>query len=230
MGRRLILTMLAAIAVGLVVSAVVSASPLFSSSFDVTYGPDKAGVSGAPELHMTWTDPGELGGRPKQIKTIRIGFARGARIDTKALTECKASDADVRALGRNACPKSSRVGSARSTVIGNTVPPSNTNVTFFNAPRQIIVLVELNGKKLANYRDDIKGSVVTVRLALPGGLSLLRLDAFIKPHTRGHGRHRRVYFKNPKSCPDSGSWTSAVVFTYADGTSDQHSDAAPCRS
>ena len=222
------IAILIAAAILAIAAASATASPLFTSSFDVNYNPNRAGALGVPDLHMTWSDPGELGGRPKQIKTIRIGFAKGSKIDTKALTECKATDLQVRALGRNACPRSSRLGFAHSTVTGNTIPPSNTNVTFFNAPKQIIVLVELNGSKLANYRDDIEGSVVTVHLALPSGLSLLRLDAFIKQHTRGHGKRRRVYFRNPKTCPPSGTWTSTVTFTYLDGSSDQHADTAPC--
>ena len=205
-----------------------TAAPIFSSSFDVSYRPDRAGVSGGPELHMTWADPEAQGGRPKQIKTIRIEFANGTKINTRAFKQCKATDLQVRALGVNACPKSSKLGFAHSIVTGNTVPPSNTNVTFFNAPRQIIIVVELNGKKLANYRDDVEGNVVTVHLALPSGLSLLRLDAFITPHVRGHGAKRKIYFRNPRSCPASGLWTQNVTFTYIDGSSDQHSDTAPC--
>ncbi len=180
---------------------------------------------------MAWADTEAQGGRPKQIKTIRIEFASGTKIDTTTFKQCKATDLQVRALGVNACPHSSKLGYATSVVTGNTVPPSQTEVTFFNAPKQIIIVVELNGKKLANYRDDVERNVVTVHLALPSGLSLQRLDAYITPHVskRRHEK-RKIYFRNPRTCPASGFWTSNVTFTYLDGSSDQHSDTAPCKA
>ena len=103
-------------------------------------------------------------------------------------------------------------------------------VTFFNAPRQIIVLVQVEGRMLAVYRDDVKGRTVTVNLGLPAGLSLLRLHAKIAPHRSGPGKRRRVYFRNPPTCPASGQWTTTVKFTYLDGSTDEHSDGTPCAS
>jgi hypothetical protein len=71
--------------------------------------------------------------------------------------------------------------------------------------------------------------VVTVNLDLPSGLSLLELRATIKPHVSGRGKKRRVYFRTPPVCPASGEWTTTVLFTYVDGSSQELADGSPCR-
>ncbi len=214
---------------GLAVAAVAYASPQFSSTFELAYLPAKPASSGGIHTFMTWSDPGEPNGKPKRITKIQFRFHPGTRIDTRALRQCRASDADVRIQGVRACPKGSRLGFATSRVITASTPADRTNIRFFNAPRQIIVLVRVEDRTLAVYRDDIKGREVTVNLDLPNGLSLLELDATIKRHAGGHGRKRRVYFRTPPTCPPTGEWTTTVVFTFIDGSSQQLTDGSPCR-
>jgi hypothetical protein len=216
-----------AVLVLLASAAAAVASPQFSSTFEMTYVSQKPGAVGGIDTLMTWSDPGEPGDKPKRVTQIRFGFHPGTRIDTRALPQCLASDTKVHIEGRAGCPKNTRLGFARSEVKTTTTPIDKTRVTFFNAPRQIIVLVQVEGRTLAVYRDDIKGRTVTVNLDLPAGLSLLRLHAHIAPHRRKGGR---VYFRNPPSCPASGEWTTTVKFTYLDGSTDGHSDGTPCRS
>jgi hypothetical protein len=195
----------------------------------MAYLPTKPAASGGIETFMTWSDPGEPGGKPKRITRIQFQFHPGTKIDTRALRQCKASDIDVRIQGARACPKASRLGFATSKVTTGVTPPDQTQITFLNAPRQIIVLVTVEGRTLAVYRDDIKGRVVTVNLGLPSGLSLLELRATIKPHVTGRGKKRRVYFRTPPVCPPSGEWTTTVIFTYIDGSSQELADGSPCR-
>lgn len=219
----------AAIAVALAAAAAL-ASPQFGSTFELAYKPAKPGMSGGIHTFMTWSDPGEPNGKPKRLTQIRFRFHPGTRIDTRALTQCRASDADMRIEGTRACPKGSRLGFATSRVITASTPADRTNIRFFNASQEIIVLVRVEDRTLAVYRDDIKGRVVTVNLDLPSGLSLLELDATIRPHARGRGKRRRVYFRTPPRCPPSGEWTTTVVFTYVDGSSESHVDGSPCRN
>jgi hypothetical protein len=211
-------------------AAVATASPQFSSTFQMTYLPEQPAASGGIDTLMTWSDPGEPGAKPKRVTKIRFGFNPGTRIDTRALRRCLASDTDVRIRGKAACPRRSRLGSATSLLKTSTTPVDRTQVTFFNAPRQIIVLVQVEGRTLAVYRDDVRRSTVTVNLGLPAGLSLLRLHAKIRPHVMGHGKRRRIYFRTPPVCPPSGEWTTTVAFTYFDGSTDQHSDGTPCQA
>jgi hypothetical protein len=214
---------------GLAAAAAAYASSQFTSTFELAYLPSKPASSGGIETLMTWSDPGEPGGKPKRITRIQFHFNPGTKIDTRALRQCKASNTDVRIQGARACPKASRLGFATSKVTTGVTPPDQTQITFLNAPRQIIVLVRVEGRTLAVYRDDIKGRVVTVNLGLPSGLSLLELHATIKPHVKGRGKKRRVYFRTPPVCPPSGEWTTTVVFTYIDGSREELADGSPCR-
>jgi hypothetical protein len=220
---------LLSVAAVLAAAAAAVASPQFSSTFAMTYLPAQAGSSGGIDTLMTWSDPGEPGAKPKRVTRIRFGFNPGTKIDTRALRRCLASDTEVHIRGKRACPRASRLGSATSIVKTSTTPADHTRVTFFNAPRQIIVLVQVEGRTLAVYRDDVVGRTVTVNLDLPAGLSLLRLHAKIRPHTSGHGKRRRVYFRTPPLCPESGAWTTTVEFTYLDGSTDSLADDTPCR-
>ena len=210
-------------------AAAAHASFQFTSTFELAYLPSKPASSGGIETFMTWSDAGEPGGKPKRLTRIQFHFHPGTKIDTRALRQCRASDTDVRILGARACPKASRLGFATSKVTTGVTPPDQTQITFFNAPRQIIVLVRVEGRTLAVYRDDIKGRVVTVNLGLPSGLSLLELQATIKPHVKGRGKKRRVYFRTPPVCPPNGEWTTTVIFTYVDGSSQELADGSPCR-
>jgi hypothetical protein len=205
------------------------ASTQFASTFQMTYLPAKPAASGGIQTVMTWSDPGEPGDKPKRLTRIQFHFHPGTKIDTRALEQCKASDTDVRIQGARACPKASRLGFATSRVKTAVTPPDQTQITFLNAPRQIIVLVRVEGRTLAVYRDDIRGRVVTVNLGLPSGLSLLELRATIKPHVKGRGKKRRVYFRTPSVCPPTGEWTTTVIFTYIDGSSQELADGTPCR-
>jgi hypothetical protein len=206
------------------------ASPQFTSSFELAYVPSSAGASAGIDTLMRWSDPGEPGGKPRRVTKIMLLFERGTRIDTSAVSLCRASDAAVLRQGEGACPRASKIGSGTSKLTPGSGPVAQTQISFFNAPKQIIVLVSVSGRTLAVYRDDIKGRAVTVNLALPSSLSLLELHATINPRKRRHVRKGRIYFRNPRTCPPSGQWLTTVVWTYADGSTQQLSDAAPCRA
>src|SRR3954468_2598918 len=128
---------------GLAAGSAAYASSQFTSTFELAYLPSKTASSGGMETFMTWSDPGEMGGKPKRIIRIQFHFNPGTKIDTRALRQCKASDTDVRILGARACPKASRLGFATSRLTTGLYPADQTQVTFFNAPRQIIVMVRV---------------------------------------------------------------------------------------
>ncbi len=217
-----------ALAIGVLSSA--AASPQFAATFQMTHTHAKAGASGGIDTLMTWSDPAEPGAKPKRVTQIKLLFNPGTRISTSAVRRCTASNAAVLRQGAHACPAASQIGSATSRLTTSVGPPAQTAIKFFNARKQIIVLVRASGRTLAVYRDEIVGSTVTVKLDLPSSLSLLELHAQIKPHSGGHGKKRRIYFRNPATCPPSGQWTTNVVFSYGDGSVQQLSDQTPCTS
>ena len=217
----------------LVATTAALASPQFVSTFAGTYTAQKPGSSSGLDALSTWSDPGEPGGKPKEIQKIKVLFARGTKLDTRALPTCNASAEDVANLAVRACPRKTKLGEVRGQgVYAGSGAPFNTFATLFNAKRQIIVVVTLDnpkGRLLSTFRDDVERSSITINLKIGRGISLVRFQAHVPPHARKHGKKRRVYFTTPPSCPRTGMWTTTVIFSYRDGSSEQRSASTPCR-
>jgi hypothetical protein len=221
----------AVVAAVLVAAVPVSASTQFASTFVGAYSVHVPDRSSGLEALATWSDPGEPGGKPKEVSRIRVDFEPGARLDTAALPYCRASDVDVQIRSVHACPRRTIVGSVRGQGLYPGSAPFNTYATLFNARRQIIVVVTLDsphGRLLTNFRDDVRRSSITVNLKVPGNISLIRFHAVVPAHTRKVRGKRRAYFTTPPACPASGSWTTTFTFSYEDGSTDQHSSPTPC--
>jgi hypothetical protein len=214
-------------------AAVALASSQFGSTFAGTYTAQTPKSSSGLDALATWTDPAEPSGKPKEVQKIKVLFAPGTKLDTRALPACKASAEDIANLSVRACPAKTKLGEVRGQgVYAGSTAPFNTFATLFNARRQIIVVVTLDdakGRLLTNFRDDVERSAITINLKVGKGISLVRFQAHVPPHSSKHGKRRSTFFTTPPSCPASGSWTTTVTFSYRDGSSDQHSAATPCR-
>jgi hypothetical protein len=225
---------LAALAVltgGLVLAVPAFGSPQFLSSFEGSYTARAPATGAGFDAFMTWSDPGEPGGKPKAVKKIKVDFAPGGRLNTSALPACKASDLDVQVRAVRACPKNTILGTARGQAVYPGSTPFNTFTTLFNARRHIIVVVTLDtqkGRLLTNFRDDVRRSSITVNIKVLGSISLIQFRAHVPPHSRKAKGKRQAYFTTPKACPTTGVWTNTATFTYVDGSSDQHSSTTPC--
>lgn len=219
-------------AVGLVASTAALASPQFVSTFAGTYTAQTPSTPSGFDALATWSDPGEAGGKPKEVDRIKVSFAPGGRLDTRALPTCNATAEDIANLAVRACPAKTKLGEVHGQGVYAGGPPFNTYATLFNAKGQIIVVVTLDnakGRLLTDFRDDVRRSSITVNLKIGRGISLIRFQAHVPVHSRKLRGKRRVYFRTPPSCPASGSWTTTVVLSYRDGTSDQHTAASPCK-
>jgi hypothetical protein len=205
------------------------ASPRFRASFRLTYLSRHTGVSTGLTTVMTWSDPGAPLGVPKVIKRIRLRFQPGTRFDTTALPTCRASDPAIRARGAAACPPTSRLGSGSTVAVSSSGAQFTTQVTLFNAARQIIVVVTLNGAVVTEFRDQVQTDLITVNPALPPGISLKRLSLRIDPHATGRGTARRVYMRTPPTCPASRHWTVMGEFTYMDRSRQDLTSTTPCQ-
>ena len=53
----------------------------------------------------SWSDPGEPGGKPKEIQKIKVIFNPGTKLDTRALPTCNASRGGHRGPGRAGVPR-----------------------------------------------------------------------------------------------------------------------------
>jgi hypothetical protein len=214
-------------------AGVAVASPQFSSTFVGTYSTQVPGAPSGLDALATWSDPGEPGGKPKEIQKIKVQFAPGTKLDTRALPTCNASAEDIAIKAVRACPAKAKLGEVHGQgVYAGSTAPFNTFATLFNAKRQIIVVVTLDsakGRLLTDFRDDVRKSSITVNLKIGHGISLIRFQAHVPKHVRKRGGKRSAYFTTPPTCPTSGAWTTTFVFSYRDGTSDQHSSPTPCK-
>jgi hypothetical protein len=213
-----------------------AASPQFASTFQMTYTSPAPSTSSGLSVLATWADPGEPFGKPIVLTKIVFNFNPGTKFDTSALPICKATDLQVRALGTKACPANTLVAHGDTNAIPTTGIPFTTVVSMFNAKRQIIVVIYLNGKKLTFFRDDVQGSTITSNLDIPAGISLTRLHIEFPRHStkerrsrRGKARKRKHYMATPSVCPPSGLWTTNVSFSYADGSTQALSSNTPCK-
>lgn len=212
-----------------------AASPQFAATFQMNYTSKAPGTSSGLSTLATWTDAGEQFSKPAALKKIVFAFNSGTRFDTSALPVCKATDQQVRALGVHACPTDTLVGRGDTAAIAAGGLPFTTVVSLFNAKRQIIVVVELNGKKLTFFRDDVQGATITANLVIPTGISLTKLHVAFPTHSskKRHGgkrkaRKKKAYMTTPSACPASGTWTTNATFSYVDGSTQTLSSNTPC--
>jgi hypothetical protein len=231
LARGAVLLVLAS-AVALVPTGSGLASSQFAATFQLNYLRHHPGASTGLNTIITWSDPGEPGGAPKPIQEIVLKLQRGTRIDTSALPACEASDEEIKNEGASACPAASRLGSGHTDARFESGAGFHTDVTLFNARGQIIVLVTLHGTTttVTEFRDQVKGRTITVKPALPPGVSLTRLSLRVNPHSSGTGEQRRVYMTAPPACPVDREWSVLGRFTYADASTQTFKTTSRCAS
>jgi hypothetical protein len=217
------------VAVACAVAGVALASPQFASTLAFTYSSKVPGSPSGFDSFATFSDPGEPGGKPKELIRIKVGFHPGTRIDTAALPRCRASERDVRILGLRACPASTRLGIVRAEGVISTGLRFNPIGHLFNARQAIIVVVTIDGRYATSFRDDLTRDTLAVNFRIPPGISLIRFKPHIPRHFRKRAGKRRAYMRTPPSCPATGAWTTTVVFSYRDGSTQKLSAATPCR-
>jgi hypothetical protein len=218
-----------AIVVACEAAGVALGSPQFASTLAFTYTSKVPGSPSGFDSLATFSDPGEPGGKPKELIRINVGFHSGTRIDTAALPRCRASDTEARIRGLRACPASTRLGIVHAEGVTSTGFRVNPIGHLFNARRAIIVVVTIAGRYATSFRDDLTRDTLQVNFRIPPGISLIRFKPHIPSHFRRHAGKRRAYLRTPPSCPATGAWTTTVVFSYRDGSNQELSAPTPCR-
>ena len=216
-------------AVALAAAGGAIASPQFSATFAFTYSSQKPNSPSGLDGLATWSDPGEPGGKPKEIQRIKVVFHPGTRLDTSALPRCRASNATVQRLGVRACPKSTRLGTVYGKGVISTGAQFDPVATLFNGRREIIVAVMLGDRLLTNFRDDVRRGSITINAKIPQGIALIGFRPHVPVHVRNRRGKRRAYMKTPPSCPSGGVWTTTATFFYRDGSSQSLSATSACR-
>ena len=220
----------AGIGTGGLVAFVPAATASPAATLDVAFTTKEPGTGSGVRIKISYASPD--GAKPSPVREAAIRFPDGAVLDGSALPACAASDAELMAQGRGACPPASQLGSGTLEAVSGVGPPVDpvmTDVTLFNAGDEVIELVQQKGtdSTLAIDRAKIAGNRYTSHPpATPGGppdgeTAVLSLDfTFDAPDSGGS-----AFFTTPPHC-SGGAWTTAGTFRFDSATVESTSRAA----
>lgn len=181
-------------------------------------------------IHVRFKAAGDPEAKPSPIRKAVIAAPAGTRFVLDAVPVCTATDDELRARGRDACPPASRVGAGTLkafTGFGAPADPIEGDVTVFNAPGGFLELVTepQSGRGVAIDRARVEGSTATLAPPeTPGGppdgqTAVREIDlTFDVP----------AYLRTPPDCPAEGLWRSSGTFTFADGVTVTEPGTTPC--
>lgn len=197
---------------------------------------------GAPtgfSMAIDFFDPSDPNAKPHTLKTLIIREPAAGLVDTTALPQCKATDAELMLEGPAACPADSRVGGGTLiTDTGSTndsVPRYATNdVTQFNNQDEVIgvAVARTDPPVTAVSRSKLQGDTSTTEIPpFPGNPPPEPFTAFRTLRLSGPAivRHGRAYARTPPSCPAARFWTIELTFVYYDGVTQSITSHSPCK-
>ena len=202
-----------------------------ASTLTVTFTSESTASPTGMFLEITYRKPSAPNAKPPAVTALDISLPAGTKVNLEAVAECTATDAQIMALGDNACSASSRVGAGKVSLItglGSPVDPVRSDVGIFNDGTGFIEVFTLPGLPLPSIdqRVNVKGDSVTAQIpAIPGGPPDFRTAVRTVSSTFPVSSR---YLTTPNACPPSGQWISTATFRFADGTSQVASSMTPC--
>jgi hypothetical protein len=230
-GRKLARCAVAAAIAALAVAAPVSANE--RAELEVGFTTARPGASTGLTLAVEYKNPSDPSAKPPPLASAAFELPSGTRIDNAALPQCTATDAEIHARGRNACPPETKIGEGRLVAhTGTPIDPFDGEGVFFNGAGEIIEIVVVRGTDEAAGFDRIGIEGSTLRAhppALPGGppdgrTSIKRVELTAPARVEGG----RVYVTTPPDCPADGLWRAAGRFSFDDGGSTTVFDSLSC--
>ena len=207
------------------------------ASYTDTFSSRVPGTGSARHASTDIVNPDDPSAKPPAVRRIFVELAPGSRMDTTAVTQCKASDPQLVAQGTAACPAASLLGQGEVDVDTGFPDPNrylHNDFFFINAPDQLILLAR-NRSTGANVpvRGKVEGNTLDVSLPpLPGtppdgGADTFEIINMGDASSVRDGR-RVHYLTTPPSCPPTGVWTNRVTDTFADGVTQSFTTTTPC--
>jgi hypothetical protein len=194
---------------------------------------ERPGAASGRALRNDYFNATDRAAKPPALRRLRIVLPPGARFDTNAVPECRATDAELMARGPAACPAATKLGD-EVYVFDTGFPEPNREVTtdidFFNERGGIIVFSQ---DRSAGARVISHGKVTarTYELEYPplpgtppeGGGNRSEDAKFTAAAGRGG-----PYLTTPPTCPAAGHWTFRATFTYVNGQVLERESRSPC--
>jgi hypothetical protein len=222
----------------LLLAAPAAASPQFASSYKVKLTTKKPATSSGWSANVKLRDPGDPMGRPKILTGVKFNLPTGSKWDPRAHAACEASDADFMTKGPGEfCPKSSRYGSGKASVIVGASPLSfpitsyNLQPLDFNGKRREILLdvvLDPNNPALSfSIEGRLSSHSVTFSLELAPQYDIHTTDIQFALPAATKGKH--AYLTTPRKCPKSKTWKASVQSTFSDGSKESAPLKLPCK-
>ena len=205
----------AAVAVALMgAPGAASAGTAGPAQFDFAFSTERAAAPSGLALHVVYREPKNPEGKAPALTKGAFALPAGTRIDNAAVPACTASDAELRARGRDACPAASRIGDGfLVATTGTPADPVRADVTVFNGRAEIIELVTFAGTNTTAGFDrlTVEGSTLrahppTTPGGPPDGKTTIR-EVRISIPARG------ALVRTPPSCAD-GTWRAVGTFGF----------------
>jgi hypothetical protein len=180
-------------------------------------------------IRALYRHPGDPDAKPPPLDEVVLRMPPGLRFATGAVPACDASDEELRARGRGACPPGSRLGSGRLTAITGFpgADPVETDLTVFNGGDELIELVSFKDTDVTAGSDRLKlqgDSLVAHPPAVPGGPP----DGRTTVREIAFRIERGSFVTTPPGCPAGGQWRSRLTFTFASYRAASVDDGTPC--
>lgn len=188
-------------------------------------------------VRIDYTNPDDPQGKPPSVRRVVELFAPGTRLDTAAPARCGATDAELMATGRAACPKGSVVGRGHVRLDSGIPGPGrflHEDVTFLNNTDELIYLLTdraTGGRTVVRARAGGRRVVSEAPLlpgAPPDGTAIDVVRASFPKLVRTRDGQRRAYVTTPGRCPARGYWVNQVRFGYHDGTTQTERSRSRC--
>jgi hypothetical protein len=219
----------AAAALALAVPAAVALAQGQRAELSIPFKATTPATETGLDMELRYLNPQDRDAKPPTIRKLAIHLPEGTRLDPSALPACDASNEEIQARGRDACPRETQVGTGKLDVyFGAPGDPQTTDLVLFNGPGQIIevLLFEGTNTTAALERLPVAGSTITGEPVQfpPGAPPDRRASASrIVWDIPANGR----YLVTPPAC--DGTWTTAGEFEFADGSSARTTSTQACR-
>lgn len=212
-------------------AAAASATTGERADFELGFSTGTPGAEAALTLHVVYKAAGDPEAKPSPIRKVVVAAPSGTRFDAGAVPACTATDDELMASGRGACPADSRIGAGKLTADTGFGPPADPvpgDLTLFNAGDEVLEVVTAPGtdRVIGTDRLRIDGSTLTgAPPVTPGGppdgeTAVRQIDFTIEQATG--------FVTTPPACPDGGRWVSTGTFGFKDGAEETLESSAPC--
>jgi hypothetical protein len=196
-----------------------------------------AGQGTGERFEFDYVNPDDPTAKPPAVQKVVTKLPRRGRYDVSVPGSCGATDAELMALGADACPEDSLIGGGVVTVDTGLPEPARivtADVVFANnaddPDGEFIYINTVRDGSLARtvIRADVRRrKTVTLAGMLPGtppdGGSIDTVNLEIDSISEGKDN----YITNPPRCRD-GRWVMRVRFFYADDVSQLERTRTPC--